>query len=195
MLAPIRFVVWLLSRPFLSLRYRLNVTGLREAAARPGPFLILPNHPGYMDPANVFRALWGTFRMRPMLAENNFRSPFLAPFGWLLRAIKVPETDRASAEAARRAEAAVGAVIAALRAGDNVVLWPAGTLSRDGTERLGAARAAAEVLKAVPNATVVLVRTRGLWGSSFGWARGGKPDLADRLIAGVGWLLLNLLVF
>jgi long-chain-fatty-acid--[acyl-carrier-protein] ligase len=195
MLAPIRFVVWLLSRPFLSLRYRLRVTGLREAAARPGPFLILPNHPGYMDPANVFRALWGTFRMRPMLAENNFRSPFLAPFGWLLRAIKVPETDRASAEAKRRAEAAVGAVITALRAGDNVVLWPAGTLSRDGTERLGAARAAAEVLAAVPNAMVVLVRTRGLWGSSFGWARGGKPLLVDRLLAGIGWLLLNLIVF
>src|SRR5262249_29661217 len=79
---------------------------LREVTARPGPYLILPNHPGYMDPANVFRALWGTFRMRPMLAEKNFRSPFLAPFGWLLRAIKVPETDRASAEAKRRAEAA-----------------------------------------------------------------------------------------
>lgn len=195
MLAPIRFVVWLLSRPFLALRYRLRVTGLREAKARPGPYLILPNHPGYMDPANVFRALWGAFRMRPMLAENNFRSPFLAPFGWLLRAIKVPETTRTSAEATRRAEAAVGAVIAALRAGDNVVLWPAGTLSRDGVERLGAARAAAEVLKAVPNATAVLVRTRGLWGSSFGWARGGKPLLMDRFLAGAGWLLLNLLVF
>jgi acyl-CoA synthetase (AMP-forming)/AMP-acid ligase II/1-acyl-sn-glycerol-3-phosphate acyltransferase/acyl carrier protein len=195
MLAPIRFVVWLLSRLVLSLRYRLRVTGLREAAARPGPYLILPNHPGYMDPANVFRALWGKFRMRPMLAENNFRSPVLAPFGWLMRAINVPETDRASAEAKRRAEAAVGAVIEALQAGENVVLWPAGTLSRDGAERLGAARAAAEVLKAVPHATVVLVRTRGLWGSSFGWARGGKPLLVNRLLAGVGWLLLNLLVF
>src|SRR5699024_4928845 len=109
MLAPIRLVVWLLSRLVLSLRYRLRVTGVREAAGRPGPFLILPNHPGYTDPPNVFRALWGTFRMRPVLLETNFRSPVLAPFGWLLRAIKVPRTDQASAEAARRAEAAVGA--------------------------------------------------------------------------------------
>jgi long-chain-fatty-acid--[acyl-carrier-protein] ligase len=133
--------------------------------------------------------------MRPMLAENNFQSPFLAPFGWILRAIKVPEIDRASTEAKRRAEAAVEAVIAALRAGDNVVLWPAGTLSRDGSERLGAARAAADVLKAVPLVTLVLVRTRGLWGSSFGWARGGKPLLMDRLLAGIGWLTLNLFLF
>lgn len=195
MLAPFRYLVWLLGRFVLSLRYRLTVTGLDKAARGPGPFLVLPNHPGYTDPPNVIRALWGRFRVRPMLLETNFRSPFLAPLGWILRAIKVPETDRASAEAARRAEAAVGAVAAALKAGENVVLWPAGSLSRDGTERLGAARTAAEVLKAVPEATVVLVRTRGLWGSSFGWARGGKPVLADRLLAGFGWLALNLFVF
>jgi long-chain-fatty-acid--[acyl-carrier-protein] ligase len=195
MLALLRYVVWQLSRLVLALRYRLRVTGQSEAARRPGPYLILPNHPGYTDPPNVFRALWGTFRMRPVLLETNFRSPLLAPFGWLLRAIRVPETEVASAEAKRRAEAAVDAVIEALRAGDNVVLWPAGTMSRDGTERLGAARATAQVLRAVPHATVVLVRTRGLWGSSFGWARGYKPRLTKRLLAGVWWLVLNLFVF
>lgn len=195
MLFPVRCLVWLLGRIVLSLRYRQTVTGLEVAARRPGPFLVLPNHPGYMDPPAVLRALWGRFRMRPMLAENNFKSPFLAPLGWVLRAIKVPETDRASAEAHRRAEAAVAAVADALRAGENVVLWPAGTLSRDGTEKVGAARTAAAVLAAVPQATVLLVRTRGLWGSSFGWARGGKPILMDRLLAGFGWLVLNLFVF
>jgi long-chain-fatty-acid--[acyl-carrier-protein] ligase len=195
MLAPLRFIVWQLTRLVLSLRYRLRVTGREEAARRPGPFLILPNHPALMDPPNVVRALWGTFRMRPVLLETNFESPFLAPFGWLLRAIRVPETERASAEAKQRAEAAIGAVIAALRAGDSVVLWPAGTTSRDGVERLGAARATAEVLRAVPQATVVLVRTRGLWGSSFSWARGRKPRLKERLPAGLGWLILNLFVF
>jgi long-chain-fatty-acid--[acyl-carrier-protein] ligase len=148
-----------------------------------------------MDPPNVFRALWGKFRMRPMLKEVYFKSPVLAPFAWLLRGIKVPDTDRASAEAKQRAEAAVAVTIATLKAGENVVFWPAGTLSRDGVERLGAARAAADVLKAVPHATLVLVRTRGLWGSSFSWARGSKPKLIGRLIAGFGWLALNLLIF
>jgi long-chain-fatty-acid--[acyl-carrier-protein] ligase len=195
MLAPIRFVVWVLSRFVLSWRYRLRVTGMDEPSGRPGPYLVLPNHPAFMDPPNVFRALWGRFRMRPMLAEKHFRSPVLAPFGWLSRAIRVPDTDRASTEAKRRAEAALGVAIAALRAGDSVVLWPAGTLSRDGTEHLGAARAAADVLASVPQATLVLVRTRGLWGSSFSWARGGKPRLMDRLLTGIGWLALNLFLF
>ncbi len=195
MLAPIRYVVWWLSGLVLSLRYRLQVTGLEEARRRPGPYLVFPNHPGYTDPPNVFRALWGKFRMRPVLLETNFQNPVLAPFGWILRAIPVPETDRASVDAKRRAEAAVEVVIAALRAGDSVAMWPAGTMSQDGVERLGGARAAAEVLKAVPNVTLILVRTRGLWGSSFGWARGGKPKLTNRLRAGVGWLILNLFVF
>ncbi len=195
MLTPIRFIVWVLSRFVLSWRYRLLITGWDGKLRHPGPYLILPNHPGYMDPPNVFRALWGKFRMRPMIKEIYFKSPFLAPFAWLLRGIKVPDTDRASAEAKKRAEAAVDAVIAALRSGDNVVLWPAGTLSRDGVERLGAARTAADVLKAVPNATLMLVRSRGLWGSSFSWARGGKPRLMKRLLAGAGWLILNLFLF
>jgi long-chain-fatty-acid--[acyl-carrier-protein] ligase len=195
MLAPIRFLVWLLSRIVLSWRYRLRITGLEGKIRQPGPYLILPNHPAYMDPPNMFRALWGKFRMRPMLKEIYFKSPLLAPFAWLLRGIKVPDTDRASTEAKQRAEAAVGVAIETLKAGDNVVFWPAGTLSRDGVERLGAARAAVDVLKAVPHATLVLVRTRGLWGSSFSWARGGKPKLIDRLIAGIGWLILNLFLF
>src|SRR5207248_7558635 len=143
MFGPVRYLVWLLGRVVLSLRYRQTVTGLDAAARRPGPFLVLPNHPGYMDPPAVLRALWGRLRVRPVLRETNFRSPFLAPLGWVLGAIQVPETDTASAEAHRRAEAAVAAAADALRAGENVVLWPAGNLSRDGTETVGAARTAA----------------------------------------------------
>jgi long-chain-fatty-acid--[acyl-carrier-protein] ligase len=195
MLTLLRYVAWILTRLVLSLRYRLRITGLTGKPLPRGPFLILPNHPGFMDPPNVFRALWGLFRMRPILQEVYFTSPLLALFPWILRAIKMPETERLSAEVKRRTEAAVEAAIQAMKAGDNVVMWPAGTLSRDGVERLGAARAAADVLKAVPNATAVLVRTRGLWGSSFSWARGGKPRLMKRLIRGVGWLLANLVVF
>ena len=184
MLAPIRYLVWLLGRVVLSLRYRLAVTGLDEAARHPGPYLILPNHPAYTDPPNVFRALWGRFRMRPMLLETNFRSPLLAPLGWLLRAIKVPETDRASAEAKRRAEAAVGAVVEALRAGDNVVLRPAGTLGP--TDRSGSGpRTAADVLKAAPTPPSYSSAPAAVGQPRL---RGGKPVLADRLLAdSAGW--------
>ncbi|MFO0847253.1 MAG: AMP-binding protein [Gemmataceae bacterium] len=195
MLTALRYVVWFLGRVVLSLRYRLRVSGIEAAKRHPGPYLVLPNHPAYADPPNILVALWPAFQFRPMLLETNFQNPFLAPFGWLLNAIKVPDLDTASAEARRRAEGAVSTAIDALKAGDNVILWPSGTLTRDGAERLGGARAVSDILDAVPTVTLVLVRTRGLWGSRLSWAYAKKPNLIGGLVRGAGLILANLALF
>ncbi len=195
MLHLVRVAFSYITQFLLGLRYRAQVIGTEEALKHPGPYLIFPSHPAYSDPPNVIANLWRIFQMRPMLLETNFRSPLLAPLAWLLRAIKVPETEKASAEARQRAEGAVQEVIAALKAGDNVVLWPSGTLSRDGKDYMYAARTASDVLRAVPNTTLVLVRTRGLWGSSFSWAFGFKPKLIPSLFRGVRQLLTNFVFF
>jgi long-chain-fatty-acid--[acyl-carrier-protein] ligase len=189
------YLLWAAARVILWFRYSLSVAGRADAARHPGPFLVLPNHPAYADPPNVVAALWPTFRFRPMLLETNFQNPVLAPIAWLLRAIKVPETAVASAEVRERAQGAVAAAIDALKAGDNVILWPSGTLSRTGSEKLGGARAVADVLAAVPHATVVLVRTRGLWGSSLSWAYGTKPKMVPTMLRGIPVVLSNLLFF
>ncbi len=195
LLQPVRLLVWLWGRILLSLRYWVTVTGRDTALTLPGPYLILPNHTAYADPPNILTHLWLAFRMRPMLLETNFQNPLLAPFGYLLNAIKVPDITSASVEARQRAEAAVGTAIDALKAGDNVILWPSGRLSRDGSEHLGGARSVSDILTAVPNVTVVLVRTRGLWGSSFSWADATKPNLMRNLLLGAVQLLSNLIVF
>ncbi len=195
MLGPLRWLLWLAGRALLALRYRMTVVGLDEASRGPGPFLLLPNHPAYCDPLNVLAHLWPRFKMRPMLLETNFENPILAPFAYLLRAIRVPDTERASAEARDRAAEAVQNAVAVLKAGENVVLWPSGTLWRNGKEHLGGARAAADILAAVPDVTVVLVRSRGLWGSLFSFAFGGRPPLGKRLAQGAGLLLANLILF
>src|SRR5205085_8719981 len=106
------------------------------------------------------------------------------------------DLSRASSKAQARAEQAVGEIIAALRGGDNVVMWPSGRTQRDGVERLGGARAAADILRAVPEAQAVLVRSRGLWGSRFSTAYTGTlPNLFRELWVSAGLLLANLLVF
>ena len=194
-LQPLRLFLWFLSRAVLALRYRVTVVGRDEASRGPGPFLVLPNHIAYSDPPNILVHLWLRFRMRPMLLETNFQNPVLAPFGYLLHAIKVPDLTAASAEGRQRAEAAVATAIEALQAGDSVVLWPSGRLTRDGSEHLGGARGVSDILTAVPNATVVLVRSRGLWGSSFSWANGVRPRLVRGLTRGAGLFLANLIVF
>ena len=195
MLLLIRWAMWVPIRILLSLRYWVTIRGKDEVLNRPGPYLILPNHPAFIEPPNLLVRLWPAFHMRPMLLETNFQNPILAPFMWLIRGIRVPDTERASAEARQRAEGAVQAAIDALKAGENVIVWPSGRLQRDGVERLGGARTVADVLAAVPHVTVVLVRTRGLWGSMFSWARGKKPNLVGGLLRGIGLLLSNLVFF
>ncbi len=196
LLWPFRWLAWLLTRAVLSLRYWVTVTGKREVFRHPGPYLVLPNHPAFADPINLITHLWPAFKIRPLVLETNFRNPVLAPFAWILRAIKIPALVTASAEERKQAEEAMANVIAALKAGENVVLWPSGRLSRDGREHVGGARAAADILAAVPNATVVLARSRGLWGSSFSRAQTQQElKLVGMLLKGVAWMLANLLFF
>lgn len=189
MLKLIRWAGWLLGRFVLALRYSVTVKGKEQVKAKPGPYLLLPNHVGFTDPPNVYVHLWRTFDFRPVANEVNFGDPILGTIAAIMRTIKVPDMERSSADAAKRAADAANRIADALRAGDNVLLWPSGRLTRDGVERLGGARAVSDVLAMVPNVTVVLVRTRGLWGSWFSWAYQGplQPILTMLL---KGWLIL-----
>lgn len=191
-----RRLVWLLARVVLSLRYRVELHGAEKLRDLRGPLLILPNHPGFIDPALVLTTLWPYLHPRPVLFEGNFQTPLLGFMARLLRAVPIPDLTQASREARARTEQALQEVIAGLRRGDNFLLWPAGHVERDGAEHLGGARAAADLLAAVPEARVVLVHTRGVWGSTFSYAYTGKaPRLLALLRDGILTLLANLLLF
>src|SRR5579883_1387953 len=128
----LRTVVWLLARVVLSLRYRVRVHGADLLRGLKGPILILPNHPGYIDPVIVLTTLWPWLHPRPVLYDEYFRHPLLHPFANLLRAVRIPDLERASMEARQRAEQAIAEMIEALRRGENVILWPAGHIQHDG---------------------------------------------------------------
>ncbi|VTU00532.1 bifunctional protein aas : Acylglycerophosphoethanolamine acyltransferase OS=Blastopirellula marina DSM 3645 GN=DSM3645_02118 PE=4 SV=1: Acyltransferase: PP-binding: AMP-binding [Gemmataceae bacterium] len=191
---PVRWVMWATFRVLLAQRYWLTLKGKDEVLKRPGPYLIMPNHPALVEALLLYVRLWSTFRMRPLLLETNFNNPVMGPFGFIMRAIRMPEIARASAREKERAGAAVAEVVAALNRGENVILWPSGKLSRDGSERLGGARTAADVLAAVPGVTVVLVRTRGLWGSRFSFAD-REPFVLHGLFTGLALWASNLFLF
>lgn len=196
MLAALRFLLWSFARGVLWLRYRIRVHGLEQARAQAGPFLILPNHPGYIDPPIVLTTLFPDFRPRPLLFEGNFTNPLLYPVMVLMDALRVPDLDQTSAEARARTAEAIAGVKDALRGGRNVILWPSGRLQRAGVERLGAARTVADVLRDVPEVRLLLVRTRGVWGSRFSFGfNGTRPPFFRRLLQGAGWILANLVFF
>jgi long-chain-fatty-acid--[acyl-carrier-protein] ligase len=193
----LRYLLWGLARCVLALRYRLRVDAQEKSQGLKGPVLILPNHPAYIDPALVLAALWPALKPRPMVFETMFRNPLLWPVSKLLNALRVPDLDsQASAQARKEAQTAVNAVIDGLKKGENFILWPAGRIQRGGVEVLGGARALTDILQAVPQATVVLVRTTGLWGSMFSFAATGKqPALTKVLFFGLGLILANFLFF
>lgn len=196
MLAALRFLLWSFARGVLWLRYRIRLHGLEQARVQAGPFLILPNHPGYIDPPIVLTTLFPDFRPRPLLFEGNFTNPLLYPVMVLMDALRVPDLDQTSAEARARTAEAIAGVKDALRAGRNVILWPSGRLQRAGLERLGAARTVADVLRDVPEVRLLLVRTRGVWGSRFSFGFDGtRPPFFHRLLQGAGWILANLIFF
>jgi long-chain-fatty-acid--[acyl-carrier-protein] ligase len=189
----LRYLLWALSRFTLALRYRIRVRGLKQLRGLRGA-LILPNHPGYIDPAILITILWPSLRTRPMMWEGSGGNKFFAFLIKLTNAIPIPDLSRASKRARAQAEKALDATAEALHRGENVLMWPAGQVYRGGREAIGPARAPAEILRRAPDAPVVLVRTRGVWGSSFSYAYTGKPPLlGKRLLAGIGWLFANLL--
>jgi acyl-CoA synthetase (AMP-forming)/AMP-acid ligase II/acyl carrier protein len=110
--------------------------------------------------------------------------------------VLVPDLEKASAEARTRAGEAVKGIVEGLKNGEKHILWPAGRVERNGTEILGGTRALADVLREVPEANIVLARTRGVWGSSFTYAQTGTtPNLKKNILRCLGWLIANLFFF
>lgn len=185
-----------LLRGLLSLRYRVRVDGLEavSAANDDRPILFMPNHPALMDPVLVYSHLIA-FRPRPLADEWQISRPLVRRIAPLARPVPLPDL-RAQGRTARGAVLeALTRCAEALKAGDNLLFYPAGGLSRDGQEHLGANSGAHWLLQQVPHCRVVLVRSRGLWGSSFSHAAGKHPDMLRGLARGARRLLCNLLFF
>jgi long-chain-fatty-acid--[acyl-carrier-protein] ligase len=192
----LRYLLWLIGRFVLSLRYHIRVHGRDKLRNLNGPVLILPNHPGYIDPPLVFAALWPALKMRPTVYEGNFQKFIPRVLAKIGNAVLVPDLEKASAAARGRTEEALSGIVDALKKGEHHIVWASGRVQRNGTEMLGGVRAAADILRAVPEAKVVLVRTRGVWGSSFSYApTGDRPKMQFAGIPGILYLLANLIFF
>ena len=159
-----------------------------------GPTLVLPNHPGYVDPMLLMSMLWPTVRPRPLVAEDTFKNPFFYPVMKLINAISVPDVTRVDARAhfIRRRGGRQGSHCSTAGRRELKSSGRRVDCSGRGVEVLGGAPPLTEVLKEVPEANLVMIRTRGLWGSRFGFARTGKlPNFTTNLFASLGWLLAS----
>ena len=185
-----------LARFVFSLRYKVKLTGLDKLEGTVEKALILPNHPAYSDPCLVYTYLWPKLRMRPMTSANILNNPALGWLKWLTKSVVVPQMDVQSQDARTRAQAALDLTIEGLREGTNHLVYPAGRLYKWDHEHLGSVKGLTEILKAVPEARVIRIRTKGMWGSSLSYAyTGQKPKLVKMMLRGGFLFLANLLFF
>lgn len=171
----------------LSLRYSVRLNGLKRILkkGRKG-ILLLANHPAFIDPMIMVTALYPVFRLRPFAIRETSDLPVVMWFLERIDSVTVPELTpqnvrRAGVEIGRALET----VAAGLAEGGNFLLYPSGELAKGPEESLGNKGAVEKILRAAPDVRVVLVRTRGLRGSSFSYGRGRRPDALRAALRGV----------
>ncbi|HEX4141354.1 MAG TPA: phosphopantetheine-binding protein, partial [Candidatus Methylacidiphilales bacterium] len=185
-----------IGRPLTWLRYRVEIDGLDKLRAVRGPALVLPNHPGHVDPVLVMTHLGGEVPLRPLVVSFMYRPPHLNPLMRFIDALEVPDMVAHSQSAREAVEPLIRTVVDGLDRGGKFLIYPAGKIERNGLEQIGSTRAASDILAQRPDTTVVLVRTAGVWGSMTTYAPTAyEPSLPLRFVQALGILAANLLFF
>jgi long-chain-fatty-acid--[acyl-carrier-protein] ligase len=187
---------WAIAGVLLRLRYRVTVDGAERLRDLEGPTLVLPNHPGYVDPPLVLSHVKLRRPLRPLVFSGIYRLLPLRPLMALADAFEVPDLSAQSREAQAKTLDMIERVVERIRQGDSFLIYASGRLQRGNSEVVGSARAVHEILTRCPDLNVVLVRTRGVWGSSFSCAAtGAPPHLVTTIGRAIGWACAALFVF
>ena len=184
----VRFCLWL--------RYRIRVRGLDEIARRGAKGVVfLPNHPALIDPIIMLSVLHKRFRPVALADRDQIDRFFIRWLAKRVNARAIPDPAKYGLSARKEVRQALIECAEVLERGGNLLLYPSGRAYRQHLEDVGGNSAAHTILQAVPGARAVLVRIRGLWGSTFSWASGRPPDVARGVRKGILRLLLSGLFF
>ncbi|KAF3361833.1 Bifunctional protein aas [Chlamydiales bacterium STE3] len=196
------FLIAFVIRLALWFRYKIKVKGLEnlnsDSLNRPGGILFLPNHPTiFVDPCAVTLAILSKFRIRPMIIEYMYYYPLVNRVMRFMNALPIPDFDVSSNSLKRKkSEKVISSVIEGLRNKENFLIYPAGRVKVSAHESIGGASGVHRILSESPDANVVLVRTKGLWGSKFSRAQSvAKPLMFPTIWWGVKQVLKNLIFF
>src|SRR5271168_3954300 len=115
-----------IGRPLTWLRYRVRVEGLERLRDVRGPLLVLPNHPGHIDPVLVMTQLGAEIPLRPLVVSFMYRPFFLNPLMRFINALEVPDLVQHSHSAREQVEPLIDSVVAGLDRGENFLIYPSG---------------------------------------------------------------------
>lgn len=175
---------------FLSLRYCVEIKGkdvLIEAKKKKKGVLILPNHIALIDPVIVGIYLYPFLKIRPVMDERFYYVKLFRWFMEILDVIPIPDFELVVNEwKTKQGEIAYRKLKKGLSQGDNILLYPAGGLKQTAKEHLAGKSFVHRLITENPNIDVLLIRTTGLWGSSFSRAiTGESPDFLEVVKRGI----------
>lgn len=195
------FIAYLL-KIALWFRYRIKVKGLKNLDSKtltlPGGVLFLPNHPAsFTDPVAISLALFHKYPIRPMIIEYMYNLPVVNTLMRFVDALPVPNFSTSSNSIKKKKiEAVTTSIINGLKEKENFLIYPAGKLKDTSIEVIGGASSVHSIIQESPEANIVLVRIKGLWGSSFSRAfLGITPPLFPTMWEGVKHVFKNLIFF
>lgn len=188
------FILWF--------RYKIDVQGLehlnKENLKRPGGVLFMPNHPTiFVDPVIATLSILPKYVIRPMIVEYMYYYPVVNTLMHHMNALPIPDFDISSNTLKRKkSEQVISEVIGGLKKGDHFLIYPAGRIKATAYEAIGGASGIHRILQETPEANIVLMRIKGLWGSKFSRAlTGAKPVMFATMWWGVKQVLKNLIFF
>ena len=185
-----------LFKALLSLRYRIRIEGLDQLAKMDDRgMLFLPNHPALIDPFILLCFTTARFPVRALAGRGQIDKPGIRWLASRIQVRKIPDAHERSGEVKHQIASMLRNTARALNSGEALVLYPAGRIYRRNREDLGNNGAVAFLVENCPNIRVVLVRTTGLWGSSFSRASGPSPSIAAAVKRGLFGLLKSGLLF
>lgn len=164
-----RFAV-IVIKPLVKLLFRLDFAG-QDRIPRAGGVIVAVNHVSYSDPFHVALFVHDAKRRPRFMAKASlFRLPFAK---WVLRGAKQIPVFRESADATHALSAAVDAV----RAGECVMIYPEGTVTRDPAYWPMSAKTGVARVALATGAPVIPVAQ---WGAQHVLGRDQKPHLFPR---------------
>lgn len=198
----IEFFVCCFFRTAFWFRYRIQYKGLEKLNPtnlnKPGGVIFLPNHPTvFVDATAITIGLWPKFPLRPLIVEYMYYLPIINFTMRKLNALPVPDFDKSSNSLKKKKiETIIQSVIEGLHHGDNFLLFPSGRTKSTAYEAIDGASATHRIVQEAKDANIVLVRVKGLWGSSFSRAMTGKAaPFFPTLFKGIKAVFKNFLFF
>jgi len=146
-------------RFILARRYDITITGL-EHLKQTGSKMIMPNHPGLIDPVIIFSHLSPYITLSPVVTETYYNKPILHGLFRRIQAVSIGDLARGTGDISEVSQTFSG-ISDGLESGKNILLYPSGQIYSQDFESVIGKKSVYEVLvRATSQTRFIAVQTK-----------------------------------